>query len=588
MPTIAEVRQRYPQYNDMSDADLAGALHQKFYSDMPREQFDAKIGLGPAPSDEQQGPQAPAMALRPFASLGGNYDQARQEAQNLMGSGLEDLRTPTGGDLAGSVASTIKGIAKLGAGGLGYVTSPISGALRSIVGTPGEEALGIPKEISETVAGAALPIPKRIPLPNMARSAERVGAEAPSVQALKEAYVTAKESPEVAAVQIKPEAAARNADITKAELNKEWLDPNLAPKTHYILDKLQNPPEGATVTMANVDSARRLLGRMAGRGDEEAAAASIAKKKLDEWVGGVGQADVLAGNPALAQGIMQEGRQNYAAGKLGEALDARIAKAELQAGGTYSGLNQQNAIRQKVAQFLNSDESRGLNLTQRAAAEEVVKGTAPENVTRFVANMLGGGGGLGIPGTAAAGHLIAGPAGMAAPAIGFGLNRLGAVMKGRQAERLSELIRSESPLGKQLAGPVEDFSKAAQAAEVSPTARNLSRLTIASRNLSNNLKDADIHIAPNDIMKSLFGKPAGADEPQRAGPMLPFRPGEQMDNLMASVNGPQGYPDFRWVNPAGVDAFLASGPMSSNIEDRRREADSYDAQAAQVRRRAGR
>jgi hypothetical protein len=35
---------------------------------------------------------------------------------------------------------------------------------------------------------------------------------------------------------------------------------------------------------------------------------------------------------------------------------------------------------------------------------------------------------------------------------------------------------------------------------------------IASRNLSNNLKDADIHIAPNDIMKSLFGKPAGADE----------------------------------------------------------------------------
>ena len=51
--------------------------------------------------------------------------------------------------------------------------------------------------------------------------------------------------------------------------------------------------------------------------------------------------------------------------------------------------------------------------------------------------------------------------------------------------------------------------------------------------------------------------------------MMPFRPGEQMDNLMASVNGPQGYPDFHWVNPAGVDAFLANGPMSSNVEDRR-------------------
>jgi hypothetical protein len=45
MPTIAEVRAKYPQYNDMSDSDLAGALHSKFYSDMPRAEFDQKIGL---------------------------------------------------------------------------------------------------------------------------------------------------------------------------------------------------------------------------------------------------------------------------------------------------------------------------------------------------------------------------------------------------------------------------------------------------------------------------------------------------------------------------------------------------------------
>lgn len=44
MPSIAEVRQKYPQYNDMSDAALADALHQKFYSDMPRTEFDAKVG----------------------------------------------------------------------------------------------------------------------------------------------------------------------------------------------------------------------------------------------------------------------------------------------------------------------------------------------------------------------------------------------------------------------------------------------------------------------------------------------------------------------------------------------------------------
>lgn len=45
MPTMAEVRAKFPQYNDMSDEQLAGALHKKFYADMPEEEFKAKIGL---------------------------------------------------------------------------------------------------------------------------------------------------------------------------------------------------------------------------------------------------------------------------------------------------------------------------------------------------------------------------------------------------------------------------------------------------------------------------------------------------------------------------------------------------------------
>src|SRR5437763_1697008 len=47
MPTIAEVRNQFPQYDDLSDADLATALHAKFYSDMPAAEFSDKIGLKP-------------------------------------------------------------------------------------------------------------------------------------------------------------------------------------------------------------------------------------------------------------------------------------------------------------------------------------------------------------------------------------------------------------------------------------------------------------------------------------------------------------------------------------------------------------
>lgn len=53
MPTIAEIRQKYPQYSDMSDAELAGALHKKYYSDMPVSDFMSKIGMGSGlPSDD--------------------------------------------------------------------------------------------------------------------------------------------------------------------------------------------------------------------------------------------------------------------------------------------------------------------------------------------------------------------------------------------------------------------------------------------------------------------------------------------------------------------------------------------------------
>lgn len=45
MATITEIRSNYPQYKDMSDADLGAALHKKYYADMPFDEFAAKVGL---------------------------------------------------------------------------------------------------------------------------------------------------------------------------------------------------------------------------------------------------------------------------------------------------------------------------------------------------------------------------------------------------------------------------------------------------------------------------------------------------------------------------------------------------------------
>lgn len=449
---------------------------------------------------QQQG--AVANALKPITDYPSTYSQMNRESRELMGEGVGQIGE-------GGLGNIALGAGKTALGGIGYLTSPINAALRTVVGQPLEEAAGIPKEWTEFGASMLLPIPKRIPT-SLGTASKRA---VPTVDELKASYVAAKESPEVAAVSIKPEATARTADTITAELGKEWLDPNLAPKTYKVLDKLMAAPDGSTTTMANVDSARRLLGRIAGGGDEDAAAAQMAKKGLDNWLTKMKPDEALAGDVQKAQGIMHGGRADYAAAKISEALDKKITNAELRTGATHSGGNLQNALRQNVVSFLNSDEAKALSTTERAALEAFTKGTFTQNSLRRASKVLGGGGGLGMYVSGAGGFALGGVPGLALPAVGFALNKIGSALTSRQAEKLSEMLRSRSPLAKQMQGPLDDFGKAAQEAEVSPTAKNLSRLMIASRNLSHNLKDAGVSISPNEILRSLYGtKGAGADQ----------------------------------------------------------------------------
>jgi hypothetical protein len=48
MTSLAEIREKYPAYADLSDEQLADGLYQKFYSDMDRAEFDNRVGLAPA------------------------------------------------------------------------------------------------------------------------------------------------------------------------------------------------------------------------------------------------------------------------------------------------------------------------------------------------------------------------------------------------------------------------------------------------------------------------------------------------------------------------------------------------------------
>ena len=62
---IEEIRKKYPQYNDMTDMQIATGLHKKHYSDMDFGEFSKKIGFGATPEVKQSEVQQPKIgALR--------------------------------------------------------------------------------------------------------------------------------------------------------------------------------------------------------------------------------------------------------------------------------------------------------------------------------------------------------------------------------------------------------------------------------------------------------------------------------------------------------------------------------------------
>ena len=110
MATIAEIRQQYPQYSDMSDAALADALHTKFYSDMPKQEFYSKVGLS-------SGQYASAV---PQLDAQGNL--IRQDAipgERRMSAGEQFMQIPSG--IYRGVQDVTDVLAKGGASALDYL-----------------------------------------------------------------------------------------------------------------------------------------------------------------------------------------------------------------------------------------------------------------------------------------------------------------------------------------------------------------------------------------------------------------------------------------------------------------------------------
>jgi len=290
----------------------------------------------------------------------------------------------------------------------------------------------------------------------------KAAPEVPTAEMLSKAGGAGYQAARDMGVDYAPEAVASLAKEIETALQTKGLRDVHAPEVFSLLRSVETPPvvEGGNTIASLPDllALRDALQASAGNvlNKRESMAASVAIKELDKFLEGHSPESVVAGPAAAAAATLKEANANLAAGHRSDAISTILRKAERRAGTANSGLNVDNAIRQRLASFLEKPkQTRGFSEEELALLEKITAGTKTANAARTIGNLMGGGGGLGAAvsggGAGAIAGLLGGPitgaaVGAGVPLTGIALRKLAASLTKREVELLGEIIRKRSPL----------------------------------------------------------------------------------------------------------------------------------------------
>lgn len=155
---IKQIREKFPEYKDLSDDQLVQGLHRKYYSDMPLQDFEAKVGMqrkgavrnaaefvpSAVMNTMQRAAQPVFKGMEMLTGALGLGDAARytRDVQAPMRYGSEGAQTV--GNIAGDVLT-----GTIAAGALG---GPLMAAGAALPGTAGQVIGGLGRSIT-TVGG---------------------------------------------------------------------------------------------------------------------------------------------------------------------------------------------------------------------------------------------------------------------------------------------------------------------------------------------------------------------------------------------------------------------------------------------------
>jgi len=233
------------------------------------------------------------------------------------------------------------------------------------------------------------------------------------------------------------------ANDIQTSLNNKGIRPSTAGSVHSAVDEIRSPATAGAPDVADLVAARQNIKSLLGSPDANKAGAFVALPKIEQAI--------EQASPGTMNAI-READKNWGAFRANEALDKKLARADLRAAGADSGMNVGNKVRQKVADLLLSNDAKYLPAETKADLEKIVRGTWTQTGLRQVGNLLGGGGGLGMLAGGAAGYEAGGlPGALAGAAVGRGARMAYNRSVLKQAEQVAQNIRARSPLGQQMA-----------------------------------------------------------------------------------------------------------------------------------------
>lgn len=227
-----------------------------------------------------------------------------------------------------------------------------------------------------------------------------------------------------------------------------------APRTFAVLERLQNPPAGATITASNVDALRKNLARLAretseGKPTPDAAASSILLQRLNSYLEAPPPGHVVAGNADAYVRLTRAANGNYAAGQRLRDWETRLSNADLDASGQIAG-SLENRTKIAARQILKNPKARGYSEAERAQLELVNSGGPVSNALRQAGR--GGAGVIPLMGQLAATGPVFAAGGLPALALQgtvagalYGARKGSEAITKHRAKDLAEMLAKNSP-----------------------------------------------------------------------------------------------------------------------------------------------